>query len=368
MSDFVLLNPGPANTTETVRRALVTPDLCHREAEFFAVMREVREELCRLAGGEGTHRTVILTGSGTAAVEATICSVIEEGRSLLVIENGVYGDRIRRMAEAHRIPHVVLKAGWTEPPRLADLDAALEHHPEISHVAVVHHETTTGLLNPLRAIGELVARHRRSLVVDAMSSFVGEPLDVKGDRIEFLVSSANKCLQAMPGLSFVIGRRSALEALQGRRPRSVYLDLGTQFALQEGDDTPFTPAIQLFFALRQALRELRAETVAARQHRYRGCARRLREGMEALGFEILVPPQHRSSTLTTFRLPKGVSYPELHDALKARGFIIYAGQERFREHAFRVANMGTLTPADMDRVLAAFREVLAERGIPRVTV
>ena len=368
MREFVLLNPGPANTTETVRRALVTPDLCHREEEFFAVMREVREELTRLAGGEGTHRTVILTGSGTAALEATICSVIEEGRALLVIDNGVYGDRIRRMAEAHRIPHHVLKTEWTEPPRLADLDTALRAHPDVSHVAVVHHETTTGLLNPVRAIGELTARHQRGLIVDAMSSFVGEPLDVKGDRIEFLVSSANKCLQAMPGLSFVIGKRAVLEVLRDRRPRSVYLDLGTQFALQERDDTPFTPAVQLFFALRQALRELRAETVAARQHRYRESARRLREGMEALGFQILLPPQHRASTLTTFRLPKGLTYPELHDALKARGFIIYAGQGGLREHAFRVANMGTLTPADMDRVLAAFREVLAERGTPRVTV
>ena len=368
MKEFVLLNPGPANTTETVRQALVTPDLCHREEEFFAVMREVREELARLAGGEGTHRTVILTGSGTAAVEATICSVVEEGRALLVIDNGVYGDRMRRMAEAHRIPHSVVKTEWTEPPRLADLDAALRAHPEVSHVALVHHETTAGLLNPLRAIGDLVARHQRGLIVDAMSSFVGEPLDVQGDRIAFLVSSANKCLQAMPGLSFVVGERSALEALRGRRPRSVSLDLGTHFALQERDDTPFTPAVQLFFALRQAIRELRAETVAARQRRYRECARRLRDGMEILGFQILIPPEQRSSTLTTFRLPKGLTYPELHDALKARGFIIYAGQGGLREHAFRVANMGTLTPADMDRVLAAFREVLAERGIERLTV
>lgn len=368
MREFVLLNPGPANTTETVRRALVTPDLCHREEEFFAVMREVRGALVRLAGGEGTHRAVMVTGSGTAAVEATICSVVEEGRTLLVVDNGVYGDRMRRIAEAHRIPHQVLKGEWTEPPRLADLDAALREHPEISHVAIVHHETTTGLLNPLGAVGELVARHRRGLIVDAMSSFAGEPLHVGGDRVDFLVSSANKCLQAMPGLSFVIGARTALEGLQERRPRSVYLDLGTLYALQERDDTPFTPAIQVFFALRQALRELEVETLAGRQRRYRECARRLREGMEALGFQILVPPEHRSSTVTAFRLPKGVTYRELHDAFKARGFIIYAGQGPLREHAFRVANMGTLTPADMDRVLAAFREVLAERGLARVTV
>jgi 2-aminoethylphosphonate-pyruvate transaminase len=368
MKEFTLLNPGPANTTETVRRALVTPDLCHREVEFFGVMREIREELTRLAGGEGSHRAVILTGSGTAAVEATICSVLEEGRGLLVIDNGVYGDRIRRMAEAHDIPHSVLKAEWTAPPRLADVDTALQAHPEISHVAVVHHETTTGLLNPLRAIGEIVARHRRGLIVDAVSSFVGEPLDVRRDQVAFLVSSSGKCLQAMPGLGFVIGERAALEALRARRPRSLYLDLGAQFVMQERDDIPFTPAVQLFFALRQALRELQAETVAGRQRRYQECARRLREGMEALGFTILVPPEHRSSTVTTFRLPTGLTYPDLHDALKARGFIIYAGQGPLRERAFRVANMGTLTPADMDRVLAAFREVLAERGIARVTV
>ena len=361
--EWILLNPGPANTSQAVKDAMVTPDLCHREPEFFEVMRECRARLAGLAVGGDSFATVLFTGSGTAAVEATVGSVVPRARALLVVVNGVYGDRLVKIARAHGIPAISLAYDMTTPVAARDVEGALRAHPEVSHVAVVHHETTTGLLNPVADVARATARAGRRLIVDAMSSLFGEPLDVATDGIDFVTASANKCLQGLPGVSFVLGRRTALDALRGQAARSVYLDLHGHYASQEVDNTPFTPAVQVLHAMREALAELGLEGVAVRIRRYAENARVLREGMSALGFEILVPEGARSNILTTFRLLPGLAYDPLHDALKRRGYIIYAGQGELRTYAFRVSNMGTLTPRDMEGVVAAFGDALRELGL-----
>lgn len=358
--EWILLNPGPANTTPSVRAALVMPDLCHREPECFDMMRRCREGLVRLAGAGADWTAVLFTGSGTAAVEAAICAAVPADGTLVVVNNGVYGDRMLRIARAHGIPTVAVAGDIFAPIRAADVEAALVAHPTATHVAVVHHETTTGLLNPVADIARAAARHGRRLVVDAMSSLFGETLDVTQDGIDFVTASANKCLQGIPGVSFVLARRTALDAVRGRPPRSVYLDLHAHFASQEQDNTPFTPAVQVLHAMEQALVELAREGLAPRIARYAENARVLREGMARLGFEALGAPAGRSSILTTFRLPPGIAYEPLHDAMKRRGYIIYAGQGDIRSYAFRVSNMGTLTPKDMEGVVAAFEEAIAE--------
>jgi len=363
--EWVLLNPGPANTTATVKQALVTPDLCHREPEFFQVMRQCREDLVRLSGAGPGFVAAIFTGSGTAAVEATLCSVIPRDRGVLIVDNGVYGDRMVRIAKAHGIRHEVIRLDNVTPVGPAEVDARLRTRPELSHVALIHHETTTGLLNPVAAVVEAAARHGRRVIVDAMSSLFGEPLDVAQEGLDFVMASANKCLQAIPGVAFVLCRRRAVEALKGADPRSVYLDLYSHYATQEQDNTPFTPAVQVFHALRQALVELEAEGLQARIKRYAENARVLREGMARLGFEILVPEGSRSSILTTFRLLPGLTYEALHDRMKRRGYIIYAGQGEIRKFAFRVSNMGTLTPVDVEGVVAAFEASLDDLGVRR---
>jgi len=360
-TEWILLNPGPANTSASVRRALVMPDLCHREPEFFSMMRACREGLVRLAaGGSRDFTAVLFTGSGTAAVEAAVASAVPRDGALLVVDNGVYGDRMLRIARAHAIEVERVAADNVTPVDPAAIDAALARRPDVTHVAVVHHETTTGLLNPVGEVARVAARRGRRVIVDAMSSLFGEPLDVTADGIDLVTASANKCLQGIPGVSFVLARRSAVEALAGRPPRSVYLDLHTHYAQQEADNTPFTPAVQVLGAMAQALAELEQEGVAARIARYAENARVLRAGMARLGFEILVPEGARSSILTTFRLPRGIAYDPLHDAMKRRGYVIYAGQGPIRTYAFRVSNMGTLTPADMARVVEAFAASLAE--------
>ena len=368
MSDreWILLNPGPANTSREVREALVIPDLCHREPELFDVMRDCRERLVRLCEGGDGFAAVLFTGSGTAAVEAAVASAVPDDGGILIVDNGVYGDRLLRIARAHGLVHRALSYDVATPARPADVGDALRADRRLTHVAVVHHETTTGVLNPVAEIVRAAAGEGRRVLVDAMSSLFGEPLDVTQDGIDFVMASANKCLQGVPGISFVLARRSALDALRGRPARSVYLDLWSHYATQEQDNTPFTPAVQVLHAMRQALRELEKEGVAERIGRYAENARVLRRGMAALGFEILVPEGARSSILTTFKLPAGIAYDPLHDAMKRRGYIIYAGQGDIRKYAFRVSNMGTLTPKDMQGVVEAFAASLAEvRGAAR---
>jgi 2-aminoethylphosphonate-pyruvate transaminase len=339
------------------------PDLCHREPEFFETMRECRERLVRLAGCAERFAAVLFTGSGTAAVEAAVSSVVPRDRVLLIVSNGVYGERLARIARVHGIPAEVLTYDVTTPVAPADVDAALRAHPEVSHVAVVHHETTTGVLNPVMDVARVAARAGRRVLIDAMSSLFGERLDVDAEGVDFVMASANKCLQGVPGIAFVLGRRSALDALAGQPPRSVYLDLHGHYATQERDNTPFTPAVQVLHAMGQALVELEAEGVDRRIARYAENACVLRRGMAALGFEILVPEGARSSILTTFRLLPGLAYDPLHDAMKRRGYVIYAGQGNIRTYAFRVSNMGTLTPRDMEGVVEAFRASLAELAV-----
>lgn len=360
--EWVLLTPGPANTTETVRRALVMPDVGHREPECFTMMRRCRERLVRLAGVGADWTAVLVTGSGTTAVEAALCAAVPAGRSVLVVANGVYGERMAAMARAHGIPAEVLSGDIMTPVAPGDVDRALLAHPEVSHVALVHHETTTGLLNPLPAVARVAAARGRQVVVDAVSSLFGERLDLAQPGLEFVVASANKCLQGIPGVAFVLGRRSAFETLRDRAPRSVALDLSRHFLSQEADNTPFTPPVQVLHAMEQALIELETESVGRRIARYAENARVLREGMARLGFEVLVPEAARSHILTTFRLLPGLTYERLHDAMKQRGYVIYAGQGDLGSYAFRVANIGTLTPADMEAAVDAVAGSLKELG------
>lgn len=361
--EWILLNPGPANTTPTVRQALVMPDLCHREPEFFRIMQSCRERLVRLAGGGQDWTAILFTGSGTAAVEAALCSAVPPDRALLVVNNGVYGDRMLKIASAHRIRGVALTYDSVTPVAPADVERALRADPGVSHVAVVHHETTTGLLNPVSKVARVAAREGRRVAVDAMSSLFGEPLTLGQDGIDLVTASANKCLGGIPGVSFVLARRAAVEALKGWAPRSVYLDLHAHWVQQEADNTPFTPAVQVLHAMEQALVELEREGVTARIARYAENARVLREGMARLGFDVLVAEGARSSILTTFRLPTGLAYEPLHDARKRRGYVIYAGQGDIRRYAFRVANMGTLTTLDIKGVVDAFAASLLELGV-----
>lgn len=354
----ILLNPGPVNVSPRVREAFrKAPDLCHREPEVGALLSSVRARLARCFGGPEHYGAVAFTGSGTLAVEAMISSGVAAG-ALLVVNNGVYGQRIIDMARAHGIGVVEVRSDWSEPLDPAAVDQALRAHPEIEAVALVHHETTTGLLNPVGAIGALARRHGKRFLVDSVSGLAGDDIDFERDAVDLCAGTANKCIQGLPGISFVIARRDVLAALAAAKARSVYLHLPSHFAAQERGSMLFTMAVQVAVAFDEALAELEEETVAARVERHRQAAAFLRAGFADLGLRFLVPEGHRSNTLTTLQLPDGASYAALHDELKARGFVIYEGQGKLQSGIFRVANMGHLGREDFAAFLDALRDCL----------
>ncbi|KWE50915.1 2-aminoethylphosphonate aminotransferase [Burkholderia ubonensis] len=349
---MLLLNPGPVTLTERVRRSLLQPDLCHRESEFFDLQDEARARLVAAYGLDPAEwAAVLMTGSGTAAVESMIAALVPQGGKLLVIENGVYGERIAQIATQYAIAHEVLKHEWMQAPDLAQIAARLDAGG-FSHVAVIHHETTTGRLNDLGAIADVCRARGVRLLVDGVSSFGAEAIDFAGGDIDAVAATANKCLHGVPGAAFVIVRRSALAQAASR---TYYLDLGRLAKLQDQRNTPFTPSVHAYYALVEALREFdEAGGWRARHARYKALADQAQTGLAARGMPLVLPEGASSVVLRAYRLPQGVTYEQLHDGLKARGFVIYAGQGGLSKELFRISTMGAIEAADVERLLDGF--------------
>lgn len=362
MKRLVLLNPGPVNTSEKVRNALLQGDICHREEDFARIQRNIRQMLTDTFAQSETHTSVIFTGSGTAAMEAAITSSLSEGRSILVINNGIYGERISKIASIYKFNKIELTYDLKTPPDLVEIENMLKTHPDIEVVAVVHHETSTGLINPVQEIGNVCKRYGKVLLVDTISSLGGEDIDLARDNVDVCIGSANKCIHGLPGLSFVIMKKEQIDRMKRLPPRSLYLHIPTQWENQEMDSTPFTPSIPIFYALEAALEELREEGVQNRIARYKKASSILREGFKQLGLRLFLPEELLSNTITALYLPEGVSYRDLHDRLRNEGFIIYAGQARLKKEIFRVANMGELTTQDLTSFLESLEKVLGEVG------
>lgn len=358
---MVLLNPGPVTLSPRVRAALARGDWCHREPEFAALVRGINERLATVYSGmAGRYEAVLLTGSGTAAVEALLATFAPRAGRTLVLANGVYGERIAAMLTAHGRPHEVLAGDWTAAVDLAALEQRLAADPALRHVAVVQHETTTGRLTDLASIGALCRRFGARLLLDAVSSFGAEPIDAAGWNLWALAGTANKCLHGVPGLSFVLADRSAWAA-PDPGAGSLYLDLRPYHRAQHGDGySPFTQAVQVAFALDEALREhAEAGGWPARQRLYQARAARIHHVLGELGVVALLPDAACSCVLRSYRVPAWTDYARLHAALKERGFVIYAGQGRLSPAIFRIAVMGDLGEADLAGLEAALRAVAA---------
>lgn len=368
---MILLNPGPANTTETVKRALVCEDVCPRERSFGDVMGRVSRQLVQVVlpdghrdGDDAEHVAVLIGGSGTAAVEAAIASAVPADGRLLVVDNGAYGTRIAQIAAAYGIAHDVEAFPWGDPHDVERVIARLESR-RYTQLAVVHHETTTGMLNPVEPFAAPCRALGVELIVDAMSSYAGVPIDLRRIGADYLMSSANKCIQGMAGLSFVICRRAGLERMRVPPGRSFYLNLREQQRFFEKEhQMRFTPPVQVINALAQALEEYFAEGRLARWARYEACFAVLDEGVRGLGFRRLLPERWLSKILTAYVEPDhpAYGYDRLHDALFARGFTIYPGKGA-KEATFRLANMGAITPDDLRAFVAALGETIEELGI-----
>lgn len=355
----MLLNPGPVNLSQRVRQALSGPDLCHREVEFSALQTRLREELLALYSlAPEEYAAVLLSGSGTAAVEAMLCSLVPAGSKVLILENGVYGQRLERIAAIHGIPHDTLHHAWDGPLDVQRARNKLREDPEISHLAAVHHETTTGRLNDLAALAEPCRERGIAMLVDAVSSFGAEDIDFARWPLAAAAASAGKCLHGVPGLSLVLLRRAALED-KAAPTRSLYLDLRGHLAAQDAEDTSFTPPVQCCYALAEALAECR-ETGGwpARRRSYWRKMDRVRGGLADLGAAPLLSRAQCAAPLNAFRLPAGTAYQPLHDALKEAGYIIYAGQGGLARTIFRVACMGEVSMEQLTEFLDAVRDIL----------
>ncbi|MDH3613863.1 MAG: 2-aminoethylphosphonate aminotransferase [Gammaproteobacteria bacterium] len=358
---MILLNPGPVTLSERVRGALTSGDWCHREPEFAELTREINAELVGIYPEmRDEFAAVTMTGSGTSAVEAMLASFAPADGSTLVVANGVYGERMARILAAYRKPHELLQLPWTSP---LDMDAVLlmlDEHPDITHVATVHHETTTGRLNDIDALGALCRDRNLPMLLDGVSSFGAERIDPVGWNLDAVAGTANKCLHGVPGLSFVIGRQAIWE-----RPRpqvgSVYLDLYGYYAGQHGDGfSPFTQSVQVAFALREAIAELQeAGGWQARRETYLQRAATIHKELGSHDVKSLLNDSEYSCVLRSYLLPANLSYATLHDDLKAQGFVIYAGQGELAEQIFRLAYMGDIRRADLDALCSALQSAIS---------
>jgi 2-aminoethylphosphonate-pyruvate transaminase len=362
--DPLLLTPGPLTTSATVKQAMIH-DWGSRDAQFLRVNRMVLDRIVELAGGQSTHVTVPVQGSGTFAVEAMITSFVPRSGKLLVLINGAYGQRARRIAEIAGRAAASLEMPEDMPPDLPLLERMLAEDKAISHVFAVHCETTSGILNPIAEIAAIVASHGRRLLVDSMSAFGALPIDAREIRYDALAASSNKCLEGVPGLGFVICRNEALEECEGNATTLV-LDLFDQAeAFARTGQYRYTPPIHVIVALGKAIEEHAAEGgVLGRGRRYRDNAKVLIDGMRALGFRTLLPDRLQAPIIVTFHMPTDPKFvfQRFYDGLKDRGYVIYPGKLTVAD-SFRMGCIGRLYPEHMKGALAAVREVLDEMRV-----
>ena len=357
----LLFCPGPVVVSKRVKRALVAPDIGHREVEFSELLNRVRLKLGKVFGVKNFHRytTVVINGSGSAANEAVL-GTAAVGRRLLVLANGEFGDRLVKIATHVGATVDPLVARWGQPFDLAAIERAMTRK---SHDAVVwvHHETSTGMLNPLGEIAAMAHQHGLDTYVDAVSSLGGLPIDVEAHGLTFCTSSANKAIGSIPGLAFVCGQREAFEALAPMKARSMYLDLYRYFTYNDKQfQTPNTPPVNLYFALDAALDELLDAGLERRFAQLQVLARRLRRGYRRLGLRAFISEPLMSPLLTTLELPRGFGAKEFHDRLKDAGYIVYAGKGILEDRVFQVANIGALTLGHCDAFLAALGRILED--------
>lgn len=360
MRPYLLLTPGPLTTTETVKSAMMS-DWCTWDKDYNeGIVEVIRRELVGLATSRPEEYTaVLMQGSGTFCVEATLGSVVRPDDYLLVAANGAYGKRMGTIAEYYKLNCHVMRFEETEAVDPKVIDEYLTAHPEVTHVSVVHCETTTGVLNPLAKIATVVKRHGKVLIVDAMSSFGGVPVDMAALGIDFMISSANKCIQGVPGFGFIIARRSLLEQCKGVA-RSLSLDIYDQWETMEKGHGKwrFTSPTHVVRAFMQALTELKEEGgIAARYARYRENHRTLVEGMRSLGYRTLLPDEWQSPVITSFYYPTAdFDFNTFYQKLKAKGFVIYPGKIS-QADTFRIGNIGDVHPDDFRRLVDTIREM-----------
>ena len=368
MKDFLLFTPGPVNVAENVRLAIGKTDICHREIDFDRLLQRIEMKILDLFGLENTQsfRAVVITGSGTAANEAMLSSIVGD-KNILIVSNGEFGERLHETSKIHNKNTFLLNFPWGERLDPSRIDAFLKSQ-EIDVVALVHHETSSGMLNPLEEIGALVKDNGALFVVDCVSSAGAEVIDMAACHIAFCSSSSSKAIGSYPGLSFVVGNKDEFEALKDLPVKSGYLNLYKFYTfIKNRSQTPNTPAVPLFYALEQALANILDVGVAERHADIRQRAHVLREGMSDLGLAFLIDPEDMCCVLTTVLIPPHIDLNTFRQKLRERSIIIYEGKGCFKNKVFQVGSIGELSIDNIRYFLSSLKMVLEsfERDRPR---
>ena len=358
----VLLNPGPATTTDSVKLAQVVPDICPREKEFARLMKGLRSDLCKVAHApEPEYTSVLFCGSGTICIDICVNSLVPKGRKILVVNNGAYNSRAVEVCRMYHIPHIDLKSSVLEQPNLADVEKALKENTDVAAVYCCHHETGTGVLNPIREIGALAHKYGAIFISDTTSSLGMIPVDVVKDNIDFCMASAQKGLMAMSGLSFVVGRRDIIEASKNYPTRSYYCNLFMQYeCFEKTGEMHFTPPVQTIYAAIQALKEYFEEGEEAKFARHRRVYEAIRKGVKELGFETVIDPKIESGLVVSVKYPDDPNwnFEIVHDYCYERGFTIYPGKI-LTTNSFRLCALGSIDVKDIEDFMVVLKDALS---------
>ena len=362
----ILLNPGPATTTDTVKMAQVVPDICPREKEFADIMKQIRKDLVKIAHGvESKHTAVLFCGSGTINIDICLNSLLPEGKKILVINNGAYSSRAVEVCQYYGLPHIDMKLSIFDIPDLSLAEKALKENPDIALVYTTHHETGTGLLNPIREIGELAHRFGAIFVVDTTSSLGMIPFDIVKDNVDFCMASAQKGLMAMSGLSFIIGDKEFIEKSKDFPKRSYYCNLYLQYSFfEKTGEMHFTPPVQVVYALKQAIDEYFKEGEDAKFARHARVNRAIHKGIEQLGFEYVIDKEKESGLVVSVKYPDlpQWDFNKVHDFCYERGYTIYPGKISTTD-TFRLCSLGAIDTIDIENFFVVFKEALDSIGI-----
>jgi 2-aminoethylphosphonate-pyruvate transaminase len=361
----VLLNPGPATTSDTVKYAQVVPDICPREEEFVAIMDEVRRELVNVVHADPQKYTAVLfTGSGTIIQDALVNSLVPEGKKICVVNNGAYSARMVEIADYYHIPCVNLEFSTTGLPDPDVVKQSLENDKDIAVVASVHHETGTGVLNPIREIGKIAHANGCVFIVDTISTYGLIPFDIEEENIDFCMSSAQKGLCGMTGVSWTVGKIEEIEKSKDYPKRSYYCNLFMQYDFfNRVGEMHFTPPVQTVYALRQAIKEYREEGEQARYQRITQCSEAIHKGLEEIGLDTVIDREIQGHLVVTVKAPEDDKFDflKLHDYCYERGFTIYPGK-MFGLETFRLCNLGLITPTDIEDFFGVAKEAFREMG------
>ena len=366
MKRNILLNPGPATTTDTVKQAQLVPDICPREQEFVEIMKQIRTDLVKIVHGDlKEYTSVLFCGSGTISMDVCLNSLLPEGKKILVVNNGAYSSRAAEICEYYNLPFINLQFPIDERPSLEEIERTLKENTDIALVYTTHNETGTGILNPVREIGALVHKYHAAFVVDTTSTYAMVPINVKEDNIDFCMASAQKGLMAMTGVSFVIGKRSIIEQSKDYPKRSYYCNLYLQYDyFEKHGEMHFTPPVQTVYAMKQAIAEYFAEGEQEKWKRHTRVFEALHKGLAELGFRDVIKREWQTGLVVTVRYPDDPNwdFKKVHDYCYDRGFTIYPGKLGNID-TFRIANMGDIKPEEMRRFTGILKEYMKSIGV-----